>query len=282
MKKIGFADYYMSEWHANNYPAWMKEANAQLGLDYELAYAWAEEDVSPRDGVTTDQWCAQNGAQRCGTLEELCEKSDVIVILAPSNPEKHLQYAQVVLPYGKPTYIDKSFAPDYETACKIFALAEPAKTPFFSSSALRYATELAQCPDCREIMTTGSGRSVDEYIIHQAEMVVVKLGAGAAEIRAEQAGNAAYTFHVRYPDDRRATMTYAKNALPFTLWMSDGAEQAVYTPVNSEFFKLLIRDMLRFFNEGTVSFDPAQTLEVMKLRKGAVRAEANPGEWLAL
>lgn len=25
MKKIGFIDYYLSEWHANNYPIWIKE-----------------------------------------------------------------------------------------------------------------------------------------------------------------------------------------------------------------------------------------------------------------
>ena len=106
MKKIGFVDYYLSEWHANNYPAWIKEACENAGLDYELAYAWAELDTSILDGVTTDQWCEKFGATKCDTLEELCEKSDVIVILSPSFPEKHLPYAEVVLKYGKRTYID--------------------------------------------------------------------------------------------------------------------------------------------------------------------------------
>ena len=79
MKKIGFVDYYISEWHANNYPAWMQEANEKLGLDYQVAYAWAEEDISPVDGVSTDQWCEKTGVERCQTIAELCEKSDVIV-----------------------------------------------------------------------------------------------------------------------------------------------------------------------------------------------------------
>ena len=34
MKKIGFVDYYISEWHANNYPLWIKEACEKAGLDY--------------------------------------------------------------------------------------------------------------------------------------------------------------------------------------------------------------------------------------------------------
>ena len=56
MKKIGFVDYYISEWHANNYPAWFKEANEKLGFDYEVAYFWAEKDLSPVDNVTSSQW----------------------------------------------------------------------------------------------------------------------------------------------------------------------------------------------------------------------------------
>ena len=86
MKKIGFIDFYLSEWHANNYPAWIREICARDGLDYEIAYAWAETDVSPRDGKTSEEWCRENGVTLCATVEELCEKSDVLLILAPSDP----------------------------------------------------------------------------------------------------------------------------------------------------------------------------------------------------
>ena len=36
MKKIGFVDYYISEWHANNYPGWIKNICEQKGYDYKL------------------------------------------------------------------------------------------------------------------------------------------------------------------------------------------------------------------------------------------------------
>ena len=109
MKKIGFVDYYISEWHANNYPAWIKEVCQKMGAQYQIAYAWAELDVSPEDNISTAEWCAKYGIERCMTLKELCEKSDCILVLAPSNPEKHLAYAEEVLKYGKRTYIDKTF-----------------------------------------------------------------------------------------------------------------------------------------------------------------------------
>lgn len=274
MKKIGFVDYYISEWHANNYPKWMKAVTE----DYAVSYVWAEEDVSPVDGVTTAQWCEKFGAQACDTLEELCEKSDVIVILSPTNPEKHLPYARRVLPYGKRTYIDKTFTPDLAEAKEIFAIAEKHGTPFFSTSALRYAAELGSVENCRHIVTSGSGRTVDEYIVHQIEMVVKKLGIGAKEIRVD-GDKAMYTFHVRYEDDRNATMLFA-NGMPFTLYM--GGDTALYTPVTSEFFPSLIADMIRFFEEGTTSFPATETLEVMKIREGAMKAVQSPDCWIAL
>jgi hypothetical protein len=43
---------------------------------------------------------------------------------APSTPETHLELCQAVLPFGKATYVDKTFAPDLATAREIFALAD--------------------------------------------------------------------------------------------------------------------------------------------------------------
>ena len=281
MKKIGFVDYYLSEWHANNYPNWLREECEKKGLDYEVAYAWAELDVSPRDNKTTDEWCTEFGVTRCQTLEELCEKSDVIVILAPTNPEKHLGYAEVVLPYGKPTYIDKTFTPDLATAKKIFALAEAHGTKFFSTSALRYATELNECESCTQIMTTGGGRDIEEYIVHQAEMVVCKLGLGAEAVKAEVIGDQTL-FIVKYADGRAASMIFGEK-YSFTAYMNTAENKPTkMLKITSDFFKLLMADILNFFENGEISFDTAQTLEVMSLRESALKAANTPDTWIEI
>ena len=140
MKTIGFIDYYISEWHANNYPHWIKTAAADLGLDVGVAYAYAELDKSPVDAVTTDKWCEKFGVKRCLSIAELAERSDYILILAPSNPEKHLEYAKVALKFGKRTYIDKTFTESPDAADEIYALSEKYGAPIFSSSALRTAS----------------------------------------------------------------------------------------------------------------------------------------------
>jgi len=280
MKKIGFVDYYISEWHANNYPVWFKEANEKLGLDYEVAYAWAEEDISPVDGVSTDQWCEKTGVERCQTIAELCEKSDVIVVLAPSNPEKHLQYAKEVLPYGKRTYIDKTFAPDLATAQEIFKIADKYHTPFFSSSALRYSEELAEIQDARNIILEGSGRSLEEYVIHLIEMAVSLMKSPAKKVKVEHLGKQRIC-SVITENGAKAAIVYSP-VLAYSVTAENSEGEVIHKAITSPFFKNLIADMLRFFEEGTVSFDVQETLEVMRLRDGILRADQTEGEWIEL
>lgn len=266
MKKIGFVDYYLSEWHANNYPAWMKAAGEKLGYDFEIAYAWAELDVSPLDGVTTDGWCEKFGVQRCKTLEELCERSDYIVVLAPSNPETHLGYAKTVLKYGKNTYIDKTFAPDLKTAEEIFALGEKYGTKFFSSSALRYADELSEIAGkAKGVAIRGGGSNVGEYIIHQVEMLVKCMGIGAESVKVTKNYDQYYG-EVAYKDGRLASLHFAP-VLDFSLVaVGESGESRVIIP-NSPFFDNLISDVLTFFETGKIPFDTKETLEVMKIRE---------------
>ena len=273
MKKIGFVDYYMSEWHANNYPAWIKAAAEEAGYDFELAYCWAELDTSPLDGITTDQWCEKYGTEKCATLEELCEKSDYIVVLAPKDPDKHLGYCETVFKYGKRTYVDKTFAPDLETAKKIFALAEKYNTPFFSSSALRYSTELDEL-EARQVLIHGSGSNYPEYFIHLAEMVVKCLGVGITGVKVDRL-DSMWMVSAEYADDRHATMLWG-TGLPFTAFMMS-PERNLYRPIKSDFFFNLIKDILRFFATGELSFANEETLEVIKLRELAVKGSETPG-----
>ena len=280
MKKIGFIDYYLSEWHANNYPTWMREKIAELGLDLELSYAYAELDVSPLDGVTTDEWCEKFGMEKCGTVEELAEKSDFIVILAPSNPETHLRLAEAALKFGKRTYIDKTFAPDYKTAKKIFDIAKEYGAEFFSTSALRYADELDSIEVKDECKISGTGSNFDEYVIHLCEMLVKKIGMGAESIIAnEKDGNV--ELDIAYGDARRATLIFGQG-IPFAMASDLSAPLSELTPMASPYFNSLMKDILCFFSGADVSFDTCETLEVMKIREAAIKANNNRGTTVAI
>jgi hypothetical protein len=66
MKKIGFIDYFLDEWHANNYPSWIRDNCAANGRDLELAYAWA--DIDKAGGISTEAWCGKYGIQMLSSL----------------------------------------------------------------------------------------------------------------------------------------------------------------------------------------------------------------------
>lgn len=113
--KLGFIDYYLDEWHANNYPQWISEAS---GGEMEITYAWALAD-SPKGGLTSAEWCKKFGVELCTTVEELIEKSDGLIILSPDNCELHEQLCRLPLSSGKPCYVDKTFAPDEASAKRV-------------------------------------------------------------------------------------------------------------------------------------------------------------------
>lgn len=276
MKKIGFVDYYISEWHADNYPAWIKTASERLGLDYEVRYAYAKEDISPVSGLTTAEWCEKFGIEKCDTIEEITEKSDYLIILAPSDPDTHLELAKETLKAGKLTYIDKTFAPDLKTAKEIFALSERYGSPIFSSSALRYATELPSLGTPRSLEVTGGGGNLPEYIIHQIEIAVTLLGRGAVSARVERVGEEDVA-SIGYTDGRSLTLRYCKSN-PFSV-SKDGGERIKLT---SDFFGGLIENILRFFEGECIPVAREDTLEVMAIREAVIKAYENPGQTIKI
>lgn len=280
MKKIGFIDYYISEWHANNYPLWIKEVCEESGKEFKVAYAYAELDKSPVDGRTTDEWCEAFGVEKCDTIEELCEKSDYIMILSPSDPETHLRYAEAALKFGKNTYIDKTFAPDYSTAKKIFDIAEKYGTKFFSTSALRCAPENDSIKNCVSAVLTGGGENFDEYIIHEIERAVKIMGIGAKRVKVESQTEAQIC-RIDYGDGKTATLVYSY-ALPAAAAYCDADGNRGYVKIESDFFRNLMRKIIEFYESGKPFFDVNETLEVMKIREKLIQGKEKDGKWIAI
>ena len=122
-----------------------------------------------------------------------------------------------------------------------------------------------------------SGRSVEEYIIHDIEMVVKKLGYGANSVVCAKNGKQMF-FHLCYPDDRSACLVYSSYGLPGSTIMESADGEGVCAASKGHIFKGLISDMLRFFDEKAPSFDTAQTLEAMRVRDAVLKSTVVPGE----
>ena len=60
MVKVGFIDYFLDEWHANNYPAWI---NQRLDGKYKVCYAYGVIDSPHPGGLTNQQWSEKYGIE---------------------------------------------------------------------------------------------------------------------------------------------------------------------------------------------------------------------------
>jgi len=281
-KKIGFIDLFIDEWHANNYPAWIR--GGKFADQVEIAMAWQQEQ---RAGLRTlEQWCKDFDITPAKSQEELIEKCDALIVLAPSNPEVHENLAHLALMSGKPLYMDKPFAPNKAAAERIFALAAKHNTPMFSSSALRFSKEIPELKNgmfkdekIQLVSTTGGGSSYWEYCIHQLEMVTTLLGTGAKRLMQTTAGANKHVV-IEYNDERVADITYAPN-LGFQFAVA-GEKNSTISGCN-DCFPILLDTMMNFFvNGGAIPVPHNETIEIASMVGQSIAAQEKPNVWFEL
>ena len=267
MKKIGFIDYYLDEWHANNYPKWFRAA--PRSAEFELGYAWEEKTLS--GGRALEKWCMDYGMTPARSIEEVIEKSDCLCVLAPSNPEVHERLAELPLRAGKPLYIDKPFTVSRASAERIFALAGKYRTPLMSSSALRFSDELisGELRDMKPVLlsTTGGGSSFEEYGIHQLEMMISVMGADVKNLKLT-GDRQKLSLVLEYANGNIAQASYTP-ALPFTVVASDGKSTRLY-PEMHHMFENLIAAMMNFFAEGRSIIPQEETVCIASLLEESI------------
>ena len=277
--KIGFIDYFIDEWHANNYPAWIREASG--GAD-TIALAWAMTDKP--GGRTAAQWCADFGVAQASSIQEVVQGCDAIVVLSPDHAEQHPALCDIPLRSGKPVYVDKTFATDTATARALFALAAEHGTPMYSSSALRYSDEILGRPasftaqsGVTAVHTRGPG-VITNYGVHQLEMVTALMGTGAQRVRYVPEA-AKPTMEIDY-GGRSASICFDGD--DFTFRAENSAGEVLEPPQCSNFFPNFIQSMLEFFHTGVPAVPAGETIEIMAILEAGASAAQQPGTWVAL
>ena len=274
--KIGFIDYYLDEWHANNYPKFFADAsNGEITIG--SAYG---EIASPITGMTSEQWCEKYGIRHAASIEQVIEENDCLVVLSPDTPEQHPHLCQLPLSSGKRTYVDKTFATSKKIAAEIFAVAEAHNTPCFSSSALRFSNEVksADKEGIDFIGSRGPGE-FSNYAIHQVEPIVTLMGADVRRVMS--IGTPATPgLLIDYKDGRRATMNnwgWGHGAFNFCIKYNDGKVANIADC--SDYFANFIVDLVDFFRTGDVKVSHAETIAIMGILEKGRLAMDDPDHW---
>ncbi len=270
---IGFIDYYLDEWHANNYP---RLINEKSGGKMKVTRAYAQID-SPIGGRSTEAWCRDMNIPRAASIDEICEECDAIIVLSPDNCEMHEALCQKPLRTGKRVYVDKTFAPDYATARRIFDIAEESGTPCYSTSALRFASEYAGIDQVEALASWGPYK-FETYAIHQLEPIMMLMKAKPEQLMVLP-GKGAYTVLMRFSDGRAASLSGFEANAPFMMNLISGG-QNVNIKVQSDYFGGFIANLVRFFESGEGAVPHEETLAIMAARGAGVKAFQVPGEWV--
>lgn len=277
MKKIGFIDHYLHEWHADNYPEMIKNLT---GGEMQVTYAYGETDNPHPDAQSNAQWSERTGVKLLGSIEEVVDKSDYIIVLSPDNPERHEELCQLPTASKKRVYIDKTFAPDKKTAIKIFERAEKYSTPCYSCSALNFADEYKNIDRSRiEAVGTWGEGAFSNYAIHQIEPIVSLMGTGAKRVMFM--GNDKFpNLYIDYGNDRHAIVACYPRRTPFMTNVGYNDATTDHLEIKSKYFDNFVKEMVEFFKTGEIPVPHSQTIEVIAIREAGIKAMLAPGTWI--
>jgi hypothetical protein len=274
-KRIGFVDDHLENFHANTYLKAIRGPLAERG--WSVAGATAIQQERGRE------WCERNGVTYYGSTAELAAAVDVFAILAPSTPQTHLGFCEEVLPYGKTTFVDKTFAPDVATAERIFALADRHGVAVQTTSALRTTNVQAEVRALSEPLVSLSqwagGASFEEYGVHPVELAVSCLGPEV--VRLTVAGSAEHpTLLIEFSGGRVATIDFNATAyVPFVATLTTKATSRQVDVDDSRLFVDAASAILDFFEAGRSLVPRDETMAVMRVLEAA-RNPASRAGWV--
>ncbi|MBD0382977.1 hypothetical protein [Paenibacillus sedimenti] len=277
MKKIGFIDYFLDEWHAEKYPGWIEKAT---GGHMKVAYAYGKTNIEGK--LSNAVWSEKKGIRLLDSIEAVVEQSDYLIVLSPDHPEYHEELSQLPLRSGKPTYIDKTFAPDRAAAERMLELADKHRTPMYSTSALRFALEYTglEKEGIESICSLGPG-SFEHYSIHQVEPIVSLMGTDIKRVMWTGTANTPALL-IAFANGRQATINQYGWECPFSMALRYESGGSKFLKIESDFFGAFIDNLVGFFESGVPAVPRQQTLAIATILEVGRKAARTPYSWLDL
>lgn len=258
-KRIGFVDDDLDNFHARVYLEAIRGPLKERG--FVVAGATALQQEKSR------AWADKNKLPYFENPAELDKVVDVYAILAPSTPATHEELCSKILPFGKTTFVDKTFAPDVTTAGRIFALADQHKVALQTSSALRYTAvqKIAKPADVRHVVAWAPGRSYDEYAIHAVELAVSLLGPEAVALR-RRGTDPESQLLVDFSGGRTAVINvYNRAKTPYAASVSTAKETRYLEVDTKPLFVDAAAALLDFFAAGKELVDRRETMTILRI-----------------
>ena len=226
----------------------------------------------------TEKW----GVRLVASAEEMVKQVDA-VLLESVDGRRHLEEVKPVIEAGKPVYVDKPLAADYEDAAEIVRLARERGCPLFSSSSLRFDANIAAIrsdPELGAVMACDafSPATLDPtnpglfwYGVHGVEILYTFMGTGCEKVTCHTSGN--YDVVVgAWPEGRWGTMRGTRcgaHDCGATVFGQNKVRQALYSR-ETPLYAQLLKKIVPFFQGGAAPVAPQETLEMMAFMQAAL------------
>ncbi len=211
------------------------------------------------------------------------------MIMAPDSIDFHPEFCQKVLPFKKPTLIDKFLALTLKESSAIVSLAKQTGTPIMSSSALAFAVELEQLMDSvpkepTEMYSRGLSKWAG-YGIHTIAPVLRVMGANFKRL-IDTGTPTAHTVTLDYGQNRNAVIEVRQaenewDVFPWQFGIRAGDKYIGATVKDFDgFYTNLMRQVIHFFKTGNPNFPIESSLAAVRILEDAVKSQQAGGQWI--
>lgn len=275
--QLGFVDDNLDNFHANTYLDALRGPLRDRG--WSLAGVTA---LASREGA---DWAQKKDVPYFDSVDELASKVDAFAVLAPSTPHTHLGLCHQVLPHGKPTFVDKVFAPNTQIAEQILELADKFGAAIQTTSALRTtnvqrAVRQLDSP-LISLSQWAGGASLEEYGIHPIELAISCIGPEVVRVGVVGAEDHP-TVVLEFSAGRVATIDFnAKEHVPFLASLTTGKETLSLPVEDATLFVDAMAFILDFFEAGQPLVPRKETLTIMRVLDAVQDSRARTN-WVTL
>lgn len=246
---------------------------------------WSADRV---EGFTRDMR-EKHGVQIVDSISKVVAECDA-VLLCSLDGRSHLeQFQQCAV--GKPVFVDKPISASLRDAREICRIAEETGTPMFSSSALRFESEV------REVAAESVGRLTGAisygpapiepthpdlvfYGLHAAEMLFTVLGTGCQRVsRVTTERASVVTGEWR---DGVVGVLYAMHHWPGPYKIVKMGDRSAISRDVPPHYAPLVREIVKFCQSGVPPVSAAQTLELFAFLEAADESKRRGGAAVTL
>ena len=231
------------------------------------------------------------GVEIVDTIPDLLKKVDV-VLLESNDGRTHLEQAIPVFKAGKTMFIDKPIAGTLTEAFAIFQAAKDYKTPVFSSSSLRYMSNMDDIVKNQSVGKILGAEAFSPcslepthpdffwYGIHGIEALYTVMGTGCQTVT-----------RVHTPDTDVVVGVWEGNRIGTFRGLRAGrtgyggyafGEKGIATLGDYNGYDPLLKEIIKFFQTGVSPVTPEETLEIFTFMEAADESKRRSGMLVSL